>query len=139
MANTTVGAIVYTKGEKNIKVLLTKRNIDPFKNYWCLPGGHIDPYENAEAAVIREVKEETNIDINPKFLTYMDEIFPELKIHNVVLMYFGNAKGKVEADPKEVSETGWFSLEEAGKLELAFNHNKALSVFRDFIQENEIS
>lgn len=42
-------------------VLLVRRQIDPFKGYWTLPGGHIDYGESSEEAVQREVLEETGI------------------------------------------------------------------------------
>lgn len=61
----TCGAIIEKKG----KILLTKRNVEPYKNYWCLPGGHIEWGEKAEEAIRREVKEETGLDFKPKFFS----------------------------------------------------------------------
>ena len=49
VVKTTVGAIIEGDG----KILLTKRNIEPFKGYWCLPGGHIEYFEPAKDAIIR--------------------------------------------------------------------------------------
>ena len=45
------------------KILLVKRKTVVFKGYWALPGGRIDVAESAEEAVVREVKEETGLDI----------------------------------------------------------------------------
>ncbi len=45
------------------RVLLIKRRLPPGIGAWALPGGHIDFNESAEAAAIREVKEETGLDI----------------------------------------------------------------------------
>ena len=47
----------------NEKVLLIKRSIKPFQGYWTIPGGHIDYGESSQEALIREIKEETNIDV----------------------------------------------------------------------------
>ena len=129
MPKATAGAIIYRKNNGSPEIFLTKRNINPFKDYWCLPGGHIDQFETAEKAVIREVKEETNLDFDPHFLFYLDEIFPEMDLHNVVMMFHGKATGIPEADPGEVSDSGWFLLDEALKMDLAFEHQKALKIW----------
>jgi 8-oxo-dGTP diphosphatase len=131
----TAGAIIYRNVNASYEILLTKRDVNPFKDYWCLPGGHIDQYEPAEDAIIREVKEETDLDFSPLFLCYLDEIFPEMKLHNVVMMFYGQAAGIPKANPGEVSGIGWFSLEEAMKMDLAFCHNQALEIFLDKLDQ----
>ena len=47
------------------KVLITRRNITLkiFPHAWVLPGGHVDPGETLEEAVIRELVEETGVEI----------------------------------------------------------------------------
>lgn len=42
-------------------VLLVKRNVEPKKGQWCLPGGFIEVGESPEAGCLRELKEETNL------------------------------------------------------------------------------
>lgn len=61
-------AIVFTFEDK---VLFTVRNVDPDKGKWDLPGGFIDPGENAEAAACREINEELGIEVKPKDLKYI--------------------------------------------------------------------
>jgi 8-oxo-dGTP diphosphatase len=135
MPKATAGAIIYRRVNASYEILLTKRDVNPFKDYWCLPGGHIDQYEPAENAVIREVKEETDLVFSPLFLCYLDEIFAEMKLHNVVMMFYGQAAGTPKANPGEVSDIGWFSLEEAMKMDLAFCHNAALEIFKKRVTE----
>ncbi len=90
----TVCAVI----ERDNKVLLVKRNHEPFKDYWCLPGGHIDFGETAQQAVIREVKEETGLTFTPKFLNYRDELYPDINWHGEVLLFHGKAEGKEDID-----------------------------------------
>ncbi len=125
----TVGAIIKKISNDSLFILLTKRRIAPFRDYWCLPGGHVDMNENAIDAVIREVKEETNLDFQPVFLGYQDEIFPDLKIHNVVLIFYGEADGTFKVDEKEVAEIQWVPIQEALSMNLAFHHKAAISMF----------
>jgi len=42
-------------------ILLIQRNQEPNRGYWTLPGGFVESNEPAEAAVVREVKEETGL------------------------------------------------------------------------------
>lgn len=126
MPITTVAAII--KNDED-KILLTRRNVEPFKGQWCLPGGHIDQNENVRDAVVREVKEETGLDFEAKFFNYSDEIIPERDIHAVVMVFTGYGFGEITTQESEVSKVGWFSLEEAHSLPLAFEHNKILKAY----------
>lgn len=61
-----VGAVVF-RGDD---VLLIKRGKAPFKGEWSIPGGGLEFGERVTDAVIREVREETNIEI--KLLGLLD-------------------------------------------------------------------
>jgi 8-oxo-dGTP diphosphatase len=45
------------------KILLVKRCTVPFRGYWALPGGRVDPGETVEQTIVREVEEETGLDV----------------------------------------------------------------------------
>lgn len=58
------------------KILLTRRAHDPLAGGWDLPGGFIDYQETAEAGLIREVREELNIEIgNLRYLTTTTNLY----------------------------------------------------------------
>ena len=119
----TVAGII----EKNRKILLVKRGTEPFKGFWCIPGGHIDFGERAEDTVIREVKEETGLDFKPEFFSYFDEIVESVGKHYIPLIFTGQVSGKEKIDNREIVDIGWFSYEEANKMKLAFRHNEILN------------
>ncbi|NTU93278.1 MAG: NUDIX hydrolase [Chlorobiaceae bacterium] len=127
MAKATVTAVIFPENGPPRSVLLTRRNVEPFKDHWCLPGGHIDDGETVIDAVRREVSEETGLRFDPSmFIGWFDEIFPEHRFHAVVLAFSGPGAGALRQQPEEVSEIAWIPLEEALSMPLAFNHNLVL-------------
>ncbi len=59
------------------EILLVKRKFNPYKNHWDLPGGFTDFGETVEESLIREIKEEINIDLkNFNYLgSFIDKYF----------------------------------------------------------------
>lgn len=55
----TVDAVVVQSGH----ILLIERGAAPGKGYWAFPGGFLNVHETIEEAVLRELKEETKIDV----------------------------------------------------------------------------
>lgn len=92
---------------------------------WLLPGGHIDPNENPEDAAIREVKEETGLDVKlvgERFPTEKDLIKPyalqkntikenEHEHYDLIYLAYSNNEDVILNDV-ETDGIGWFSIEE---------------------------
>jgi 8-oxo-dGTP pyrophosphatase MutT (NUDIX family) len=116
---------------ENNHILLTKRAGPPFKGYWCLPGGKVDSDETPEEAVIREVKEETGVDIEILYKT--GEYIERGAREGVAYEYYPTCflvkdiGGKKKAQPGEVSELNMFNLSDIPYL--AFSHNMMLEDF----------
>lgn len=67
--SSTADNIIFTKGEEgSLKVLLIQRGGHPFKNYWCLPGGFVDNGEDPIKASVRELQEETSMEVSSDVL-----------------------------------------------------------------------
>ncbi|MBP6126561.1 MAG: NUDIX domain-containing protein [Leptotrichiaceae bacterium] len=72
---------------ENNKILLIE-HLKKNKKYWLVPGGGVDWGESTAEALIREFKEETNLDITvEKFLFLSETIAPDKKKH-VINLYF---------------------------------------------------
>jgi 8-oxo-dGTP diphosphatase len=55
-----VGALVY---DEQHRLLVVQRANEPGRGLWSLPGGRVEPGEDDPAAVVREVAEETGLEV----------------------------------------------------------------------------
>ena len=96
--------------EKN-QVLLIHHNA----GHWDFPKGHVEEGETEVQTAIREVKEETNIDVevNEKYRYTVEYSPKEDVIKEVVYFLAKNISNNKEAQLEEVSEVQWFEFEEA--------------------------
>ncbi|MGD8191915.1 NUDIX domain-containing protein [Brevibacillus ginsengisoli] len=108
-----VGAVILN--EKN-EILLVLRNRAPEKGTWSIPGGKVDLYEMLEDTVVREIKEEVDLDIRVEgFLCTAETIKPDHEEHWISVIYRTSV---VEGEARNMEEGGaigeirWFSLEE---------------------------
>ncbi|MBD3339671.1 MAG: NUDIX domain-containing protein [Candidatus Lokiarchaeota archaeon] len=127
MSEAAAIAIITKCINKTKHVLLIYRNTEPYKNYWALPGGKINFKEAAKDAVIREIREEVDLDFEPiLYYTYYERI-PDKNIDGDVYVYEGNAKGEPRLSKNEITKFGWFSIQNSTKMNLAFSHNEILN------------
>ena len=110
----------------NNQILLVKRKTRPFVGYWALPGGRMDPGENIQQTIVREVKEETGlmVEIVSKVGEYVekgikDDIDYEYYPTCFVVKPVG---GEIKKQDSEIQEIQLFNLNELPKP-LAFEHN----------------
>jgi ADP-ribose pyrophosphatase YjhB (NUDIX family) len=113
----SIGAII----KKNDKILLIDRAHFPYG--WAGPAGHADDNETPKQAIIREVKEETNLDIKKYKLLiheYVDwnECVQGVKGHDWYVYEVGEWRGKIKRNKKEVKEIGWFNQRQIKNLNL---------------------
>jgi 8-oxo-dGTP diphosphatase len=124
-----VDAVVFGYTSKEgLSVLLIKRNVQPFKDSWALPGGLVGDEESLEEAVQRELKEETGVNIN-----YLEQLYsfgkPGRDPRNRVISitYYGLVKPEafeLYADT-DAADVAWFNIKKLPQL--AFDHKEILT------------
>lgn len=62
----TVDVVLLTVRQGRLSVLLVRRRRPPFGSAWALPGGFVEPDEELDGAAIRELAEETGLDLVPR-------------------------------------------------------------------------
>lgn len=122
---------------QNGKVLLGRRAIEPRKGYWDVIGGFIETNETAEEAVIREAKEETNLDCRIiKYLGSQPDIYGETLLPTLVFIYHLEIVNNFEqiSPQDDVAELKWFSWDEL-PTEFAFDNVKpSLDVLKNSLK-----
>ena len=125
-----VGAVIIKDG----KIALIKRGNEPSKGKWTIPGGLVELGENLEAAVIRETKEETCLDVeNPRLIDVVDNVDLDeqgkIRYHYVIIDYLVHVRsGSIQA-ASDAAELLWVPLDEVE------NYNLTAS-FRLFFRNN---
>jgi mutator protein MutT len=88
-----VGAVIVDEG----RVLLVRRGTEPLKGHWSLPGGLVELGEGLLSAVVREVREETGLVVEPvELVELLDRIHREadrVRYHYVIADYLCRVTG----------------------------------------------
>ena len=98
-------------------VLLVKRGNEPSKGKWGLPGGGVELGEKVKDAIIREVKEETNLSIKPvRFITVLDSIERDeeekIKYHYLLLEFLCEVESGELHPSSDVNDARFIPVEE---------------------------
>jgi 8-oxo-dGTP diphosphatase len=109
------------------KILLIKRSTPPFVGYWALPGGRVDPGETVEQTIVREVKEETGLDVEvvSKIGEYHEQgVQGGMEYDYYPACFLVKAVGgEIKRQKSEIQEIRLFSLSEVPEP-LAFEHSQ---------------
>jgi 8-oxo-dGTP diphosphatase len=105
-----VGALIFNRG----KILLVERAKEPLKGYWSLPGGVLETGETLEQGVIREVREETGLEVKPlKVLEIFERIVRDAhgatEYHYVLIDYICRVTGGSLRAADDASRAAWVS------------------------------
>ncbi len=125
-----VGAIILDAD----KILLEKRRNSPGKGKWSIPGGLVDLGETVEEAVIREVKEETGLEVHdPRLVDVVNYVSLDEKgsvlYHYVIIDYLVTSSGGKPEAASDAEDLKWVPLLKVEEYDLTES-------FRFFFQRN---
>lgn len=108
-----VGALIF----EGRSILLVERAKEPLKGYWSLPGGIVEAGEKLDAAIRREVLEETGLEIEIEALfEIFERIMPDAEgrpeYHYVLMDYWCRVTGGQLEAASDVSRAVWATEQE---------------------------
>ena len=92
-------------------MLLVRRTMMPHEGLWSLPAGFVDAYELPETAVIREMREETGLEVKVEKLFTVLSGREHPRGSDIFLVYIVTQVGGVLAAGDDASEAAWFNLD----------------------------
>lgn len=115
-----VGAVIFDQG----RVLMVKRGRAPLKGEWSLPGGAVELGETLEAAVAREVLEETGLVVDvDRLVDVIDRVHRgadgRVEYHYIVVDYLcqpSRPAGAVPAAGTDADDVQWVAIEDLAAL-----------------------
>ena len=119
------GALVYRKKQDRLELLLIRH-----KNggHWSFPKGHVETGETEPQTALREIKEETGLDVGLcEGFRQSVEYFPKPHVKKQVVYFLASPDGDdtVRRQEEEISEYKWCLLEE-GDTMVNFKNDKDL-------------
>jgi 8-oxo-dGTP diphosphatase len=107
-----VGAVIVQEG----RVLLVRRGTEPLRGEWSLPGGLLEVGESLMAGVVREVREETGLTVEPvELIELLDRIHREgerVRYHYVIADYLCRVVSGALQAATDADAVRWVAREE---------------------------
>lgn len=119
------GAVVYRKHHGNTEILLIKHVRSGF---WSFPKGHMEDGESEIQTAIREIKEETNIDVSVDDPSFRESVtfYPRRDITKEVVYFLARALTyDCARQEEEISDVRWVEIGQASSM-LSYDNDRLL-------------
>ncbi len=119
-------SIIFVNDKEEILLFLRDNKPGlPYSNIWDVPGGHVEPEETPEECIIREMKEEMNIDLKDFHLLCVKEFDDRVEY-----TYWKHSNLNIEEiNLMEGQNLKWFTREETQNIKLAYGFNEIVEEF----------
>ena len=114
------------------RVVFVQRRYPPFQGFWALPGGKVEYGETVEAALTREVREETGVDVEPQGLVgVFSNPNRDPRGHVVSIVFHATIVGGTLQACSDALDVKWFAKP---PRQLAFDHQLILASSRAILR-----
>jgi 8-oxo-dGTP diphosphatase len=121
----TTDCVVFGFDGHELKILLIERGIEPYKGCWAFPGGFLNMDETAEQGALRELKEETGLDLRYiKQVGAFSDVDRDPRTRVITIAFYALAKKSFVQGGDDAAKAQWFALNEVPRL--AFDHDYIL-------------
>lgn len=125
--------------KKDNKILMVQENKSGVKGKWNMPAGKLENDESIIDAAIREVKEETNIDVKINGLVAIQETVSDLG--QLIIMYFLGEyiSGDISFDGKEIADVKWMTSKEILSIKDNIRGKETIEEILSLVKKKAIS
>ena len=118
---------------ENGKVLLIQQT----KGHWGFPKGHVKAFETESETAIREVKEETNLDVKiGENKRYTMEYFTDKGTFKLVVLFIAKKiSGDEKCQESEIKSRKWMTYEDAVKI---ITYDNTRELFKQILKEENL-
>lgn len=123
--------------EKDNKILMVQEGLDFCYGEWNYPAGHVDEFENITESAIREVKEETGLDVKLTSVLPICETKLKNETHIIIRFVAEVIGGEIQFDSKEILDVKWIDVKDIEKMtekELR-NYEVNKTILKDYIEK----
>lgn len=121
----TTDCVVFAHDGNSISVLLIERGAEPYKGAWAFPGGFLNMDETAEQGALRELQEETGLELNHVTqVGAFTEVDRDPRTRVITIAFYAFSEKREVKGGDDAARAQWFPIDQLPKL--AFDHEDIL-------------